>query len=956
MKLKFVSFALALFCLVATSAFAATVGEITGTVTDAENGEPIVGVTVSVQGTSLGAITDVSGKYTILNVPVGTYTIVFSAVGYAKVEVSNVQVSLDLSTYQDASLTSKATELDKTIRVTAEQPLVVKDKTTSVNIIKREQIEALPTRGFEDIVGIQNSVVTKNSGSFTTRQRGQREQNAAGTELNLRGGRPSEVAYYIDGFSTQDPLSGISTANIANNAIQEVSVQSGAFSAEYGHVSSGVVNVTTLSGTKDYRGNFEAVSDNLVGESWDNNWYSADFGGPIPGLEKGSFFISGERRWMADRNPSSKTEEMITVYGKPYGLDTLYENPERLPSNWLDGWSGQGKIDYAFSPNVKFQLTGNGSFDRWQEYRQEWLLNPKHAPYYEDQNIGANAKVTHTLNQNVYYDLSASYFFTERWRTDGVVGTNYGAHLREFTNPEFDDENLFWIPSRDITEGGQTYEDVPSFYGGFLRRQSSYIGVKGNITNQISTNNTLKFGFDFQRHTVRFFQDLDATQENKTRLVNRYGFDENAVSSDDEDWQNEAKHPINLGLYVQDRFEWSGLIINAGLRFDMFDYKAQRIRNLSSPFDPNETFQDGDPSNDDPNGSVLDQGDLEDSEVFTRVSPRLGISFPISDLTQMYINYGIFFQRPDLNKLFVGYDFFENRVGAGSYYPFASPNLAPERTTQYEVGMTHQLSQSTALTMAAYYKDVKDLTQIFHVSPATPNVYDVYANTDYGTIKGLDVSFEMRRTNNIAMDLMYSLMFADGTGSYANSQYIIAWQNPDGVIKMTHPLDYDQRHNLTAIIDWRTGAMGGPRIGDVHPLANTGINFVVNAGSGTPYTPFNVYDEATEAAAFPRPEQPINTGRLPWQFFIDMKMEKAFTIAEDYKIVPYIWVKNLLDRENVIGVYEGTGKPNTTGWLNTDAGQTWAAENDVNKYHLKEFNATNWSNPRQILFGLRLSF
>ena len=441
MKLKRLFSVLALVCLLAGgSVFAAVTGSLTGIVTDAATSEPVPGVSVSVSGTNLGAVTDENGKYRIINVPVGTYTLAFTAVGFGRVEVANVSVSADLATYIDQTISSEAADLNKTIRVTAERALVVKDKTTTIDVVSREELLAMPTRGFEQVVGIQNSVVRMNS-NVDIRQRGGRESLAQGSEINLRGGRPSEVAYYVDGFSQQDPLSGISTANINNNAIKEVSVTSGAFSAEYGHVASGVVNVTTNSGTEEYHGNIELVSDNpasaLGYDSFDQNWYSGDLSGPIPGLDKGYFFLSGERRYLNDRSPSSTTKD---VYDQ-FGLADAFADPQRLPANSLKGWSYQGKIDYNFTPNFKLGLSGNGSIDRWQEYRH-YYLNPvfmdqvKHSPVYEDKNLGLNAKITHTLNAETYYNLSVSYFNTQRLRGDGVLFDDYDAYERSFANPE----------------------------------------------------------------------------------------------------------------------------------------------------------------------------------------------------------------------------------------------------------------------------------------------------------------------------------------------------------------------------------------------------------------------------------------------------------------------------------------------------------------------------------------
>ena len=931
----------ALCILVAGSSFGAVVGKISGVITDAQTKEPLVGVSVSVVGTTMGAITDANGVYNILNVPVGTYTLKMTSVGFASLEVSAVEVSADLTSYQNQTLTSEATELGKTIQVTAERPLVVKDKTTSINVVKRDEILAMPTRGFEQVVGLQNSVVRMKS-NVDVRQRGQREATAGlGGELNLRGGRPSEVAYYVDGFSQQDPLSGLSTANINNNAIKEISVVTGGFSAEYGHVSSGIVNVVTNSGSKTYHGNVELATDNWQGakNSFDQNFYSGDLGGPIPGLDKGSFFFSGERRWLGDREPSSVQKDLADAYR----LDTLLgENSQRLPKNSLSGWSWQGKIDYNFSPNIKFGLSTNGSLDYWQEYRHIYLFDVAHTPRYKDFNSGYNAKLTHTLSPNVFYNLSFSYFLTYRFRGDGVAFDNLKAYDLRRVNLEEDAQNLF------MQDG--------SLWPNFLKRKSSYVGVKGDITTRLNDKHTLKSGFDFQRHTLRYYENLDATQawndsvpgvwdSNAVLLnMNRYGYDAYGEESDDPGFLNNVKHPINLGAYAEDHFEWRDLVINAGLRLDYFDYKALRIKDVQNPLGPAG-----------PGSSTMDRSDLTESKKFTRLSPRIGLGFPISDKTQMHVNYGKFFQRPDLRRLYVGYDFLAKRIDGGSYYPFPSPNLEPEKTTQYEVGVTHQLGEQSSISFTAYYKDVEDLTQIFKQSPASPNEYDYFANTDYGTIKGLDVAFTMRRTRHLQMNLKYTLSYASGTGSYAQSLYVVNWQNPKNPPKTTNPLDYDQRHTLIGLFDWRTGAKEGPRLGDTYILENTGLNVIVQAASGTPFTPTMIDNEITLAAYTPIPTGAINSQHLPWTFSIDLKLERTFKFGR-YSMVPYVTVKNLLDRDNVASVYEGTGKADETGWLPTEAGQVFVSNFGDSEYLLQQKNPKNYSNPRMILLGVRMSF
>ncbi len=957
-------------CLLAGSVFGAITGQISGTVTDSKTGEPLVGVSVAIQGTTMGAKTGAMGKFVINNVPTGDFTLVFSSVGYEKLELTGVHVTADLTTVASQKLTQQVTETGRIVTVTAKIPLVRPDQTTTVQVMQQDQIRSLPIRGFEQAVTLQNSVVRmKLNNDTNVRLRGQRETTATGNELNLRGGRPSEVAYYVDGFSQQDPLTGISSTNISNNAIKEVSVQSGTFSAEYGHVASGIVNVVTNSGTDSYHGTAELVTDNVLGDNYDQNIYSLDLGGPIPGMKKAFFFVSGERRWQGDRSPSVKTEDVFKTFDVDnpdlwISPNLAIKNLNRLPANHMSGWSGQAKLDFELTSAIKLAITGTGSRDDWQEYRHNYLFNYWHSPRYLDKNIGLNAKVTHVINPETYYNLSGTYFMTERIRGDGVLFDDLPAYRRAFANPEWDDMNLFRDPHSPVkasevdstvaqgSAGDTVLFYAESYWNNFLHRKSSYLGFKGDFNRQIGFAQTIKAGFDFERHTLRYYENLDPTntQGFSSDNVNRYGFSVDGKESDSEDYRNNTKHPINLGLYVQDRIDAKGLIIDAGLRFDLFDYKALRIKDPQNPLDPDSAT----------GLNELDRGDLENSKAFTRLSPRLGISFPITDQTQFHINYGQFYQRPDLVRLYVGYDFMAARITQpGSYYPFPSPNLEPEKTTQYEAGIAHQLGENTVLNITAYYKDVQDLTQIFHQTPANPQTYDYFANTDFGTIKGVDLELKVRRSHYVGLDLKYTLSYATGTGSYAQTNYNIAWQDPLHPPKVTSPLDYDQRHNFVALLDYRYGKGEGPKVGDAHPLEKLSANAILQLFSGTPYTPMYLFNAATEAAVNPEPRGRVNSDNISWSFNIDLKIQRQFDVG-DFTLVPYIWVQNLLDNKNVVAVYESSGKPDVTGWLQTDEGalfaQNTADQNGAYYYGLKEDNPRNFAGPRVIYFGIRMGF
>jgi outer membrane receptor protein involved in Fe transport len=397
-----------------------------------------------------------------------------------------------------------------------------------------------------------------------------------------------------------------------------------------------------------------------------------------------------------------------------------------------------------------------------------------------------------------------------------------------------------------------------------------------------------------------------------------------------------------MGLFLQDKYEREGLIVNGGLRLDYIDTATEALASESTPLGPDD---------------VLGASDLEANKKYTRISPRLGVAFPVTDKTKLRVNYGQFFQQVNLQDLYVSYRFLEHKIRTGGYFVgFGNPNLKPERTTAYETGIEHQIGERIRLDATAYYKDVKDLVEILNI-PSSPNAFSSYRNRDFATIKGIDVGFTMRPMNNISASINYSLSYAQGTGSVSNSQRNVAWtasQPP----KQSAPLDFDQRHKLSINTDYRLAKGEGPKVGGKAWFENAGINLLFNVGSGTPYTPVEVYDEVSLAAVATTPTGSLNSRYGPWTATVDLKANKGFGIG-GLNMDAYVWVLNLFDSSNQYGVYESSGSAFTTNYLNTPAGQAFLADQGAagrSTYELAQANPDLFSNPRLVRFGLRANF
>lgn len=337
--------------------------------------------------------------------------------------------------------------------------------------------------------------------------------------------------------------------------------------------------------------------------------------------------------------------------------------------------------------------------------------------------------------------------------------------------------------------------------------------------------------------------------------------------------------------------------------------------------------------------------------------PRLAFSFPISSEANFFAHYDVLVQRPNDNW----------EVSPLTYLYFYNPtaknnaNMRPERVVDYEVGFQQKLNNVSAIKFSAYYRELRDMIQRQTITNV-PVIgrYDTYGNIDFGTVKGFTVQYDMRRVRNAELRLAYTLQFADGTGSDANSQRGLTSR---GNLRTLYPLNFDERHNLNAVFDYRFAsgkAYNGPRIAGKDILANFGANFQMFAVSGRPYTarlrPTRFGGEGTQGL--------LNGNRLPWRFNIDMRIDKSINLAAQGKrplnVNIYLRVSNLLNRKNVVRVYPVTDSPTDDGFLAGGEGiqvlnELSRSARDVqsfrDSYSWMLLNPDYYTQPRRIYIG-----
>jgi outer membrane receptor protein involved in Fe transport len=355
------------------------------------------------------------------------------------------------------------------------------------------------------------------------------------------------------------------------------------------------------------------------------------------------------------------------------------------------------------------------------------------------------------------------------------------------------------------------------------------------------------------------------------------------------------------------------------------------------------------------------------------IMPRVAFSFPISDEAQFFAHYDVLTQRP---SGFLRFDprqfYFLQQVGG----TLNNPDLKPERTIDYQLGFKQRLNKTSALTISAFYRELRNMIQIINVPFAFPLDYRTYGNIDFGTVKGLTLAYDLRRTGNVRINASYTLQFADGTGSAPQQAAQIIQAGIDN-LRTPIPLDFDARHRIVGTLDFRFGEgknYNGPRINGFGFMEGIGFNLVGNAISGTPFSRQTIPtpDGAVVGGLQGRTQLKggINGSRLPWQLRVNLRVDKDVTVklGKDKNDKPreatvnvYVQILNLFDARNVINVYQFTGDPNDDGYLTSDLGRQQLQsvldqQSFFDLYTASMLNPGNFSLPRRTRLGIRFNF
>lgn len=440
---------ISLLLLVPALLYAGVTGKVAGIITDAQTGDPLPGANIQIAGTSLGAVSDMQGRYIILNVPPGVASVKISYVGYESQLVTNVRIMIDLTTALSVKLKPSAVQMREVV-IVADKPMIQKDLTSSGATMRREEIESLPVNQFSDVLSLQAGV-TSLDGS-----------------LHLRGGRSNEVGFMIDGMYVQDPLLGRMITQINNDAIQELNLLSGTYNAEYGNALSGIVNIVTRDGGDNYSGNLEYRSSQFgIGRynALEENRFNGSLGGPLFS-KKIKYFITGEQSHKGSYLP----------FG--YNLDkTLF-----------------GKLSYQLMPKMKFTLSNRATSSRYQRYSHSYKYIPEQYLRYRTRTNQTLLMVNHSLKANLFYDMRLSFLNEKYYSGIDKDTSNYLSATEAEYLPWAGDGYEFYAKS-----------DYPEMFD----NHNKTADFKTDMVWQANKINEVKFGVQYRKHWLKLFYVYD---------------------------------------------------------------------------------------------------------------------------------------------------------------------------------------------------------------------------------------------------------------------------------------------------------------------------------------------------------------------------------------------------------------------------------------------------------------
>lgn len=984
--------------LVAYQAISGTTGKVSGFVKDAETGDPLPGVNVILEGTTMGAATDIDGYFFVINIPPGKYTIKAAMMGYQSQSV-NVSVTVDLTTKTNFNLKPTVMDLGETVTVVAERPLIEPEITSKRTIVTAEMIKNMPVRSVQDIMTLQSGIMEMQGyqnkiAGFDTRGIDQ---------VHVRGGRSGQIAYMVDGIYVEDAIYAGMGTSVNREAIDELTVITGNFDAEYGEAQSAVVNIVTKEGKDYYSGLAEFNSGEIAGllgsksdDAWDSHEGSASLSGPVPFLKGLTFFLSGTQGF---RRYAVLEYDQFTY--DPTLINDILDNPDdpryqqivdQIQNDIITEVSNINQLrnhrTYRYVGDILHHYATGAWRTAWAR-KEDWGLDQ--LPNTHDPGEGDD------INDLILWDSETgwrSFGFNENWEFNSKLAWRISPSIKVIVPLRFTErQSRSYAWENSFAENGQqilvdqtdqqglhlTHQISPRLFyeiraSRFWKYRTYRIhGPDGHILTPGHSDIFQQFlpGADFGPqeypgygssggfNDALTFVRYDTLRDGTIRHV----YDGWTTQYWTRTYQQTQEYIGNLTWQLHRSHS-----IKAGLQYKRHDLYFLELQHPSSagpypeyyllhPVEAAAYIQDKmDFGNLIVNAGIrLDFADskgrawedwrdptstVKTGKTKMQWSPRLGIAHPITDRAYFHFSYGHFFQVPDYRDLFTN-----QTLNLGSSRPFFGwANMDASRTVAYEIGVDQQLGDVWKVGVRLWNKENNG-------DPGSLGVAGFDADTTGGRIPIGAYNYSIIRNGDfgsskgidISLDKRISNNYF-GTIEYtysaakANKEY--SWQGYwDGDTEETTPktewvMPWDRTHVFTTYLGYSMPDNFGPRLWGIEPFENMTWQFIGHFSSGYPYTP-TYFGQQLER----------NSARLPWMMQVDAVIRKDFRVMKNVRIALLARIQNLFDKKNVLSVYSDTGSP-------TDPGPNMDRNYTSSRYDRPHFYGPR----RQINFGARIEF
>lgn len=588
-----------------------------------------------------------------------------------------------------------------------------------------------------------------------------------------------------------------------------------------------------------------------------------------------------------------------------FAFDSQLRSDESyLPNSDGLGYTFQGKMKFEVTPSIK--LTASGLFDQRESnsYGGSLRFWPSAIPVSTRDAQNLSAQLSHNINSGTFYTLTFGQF--HRSVASHQPDKVWDPLEKTFDENAWDPEKT---PEQNEEEGRirnppqQAYNDTTYFIAGddnsWTTRETTTSILRGNFASQVTANHLIQTGVEFLAYNI---YNLGATNYGSSNLYMEF-YD---------------VRPQSLSMYVQDKMEYEGMIVNAGLRYDLYNPDGV---SPADPLDPLELNDDGTIKLDKETYKVGLPIIKDPVQASTKhmISPRLGISYPITDRTKLHFTYGHYYQIPRGDDLYENLSF-DMR---GAIRRRGNPDLNPEKTIAYEVGIIRQFTDDLTVDLTGFTKDIDQLVNSVHVD--ITNDYSYFLNDEfdgishgiYGRVQGFELTIRKWRTGRSPVSgmLSYTYSVAKGKGSSRNLGYLTYYrQQPD--VTESHPLAWDQRHIFSGTLD-------------IQLPFDSAVNLIGRYGSGLPYTP--------NPRAPIKPD--INSKRYPATYNVDALISKRSRIA-GLTYTLFVDIRNVFNTKNLDDIldavtYDRYGIPLSSQ---------------------KHSHPLSWSSPRLVMMGVSLDF